>query len=302
MIREQLKSTIQKPSVCVKMALITALFIPSLLEQIDITTTYAESFGDRGNMTVMVLLIHIFNYFAYYMDIFFVGFLLLIPDIVKNEYLERKSIMCCGTRKTAGQCAVIRIVSFTILYVLWFVVLTVVIGGVGLRDFSLEWPKFLQIMQRKIQMQGMYATGVVNLPIGTLEYPTVVVFALMLLRSVLGFIFLGLLAYLVIQLTGKTQWGLGTILILVTVTAFINNWGGIFSYCDASKPKGQQKVYLDVIKGTILPLFTSRRVTDDFMPWMKFGIAAGAVLSVLTALGIILYYRKGNLGDADRDE
>lgn len=301
MIGKQLKATFRKPSVWVKLALVSVLFILSMMEQIDITTAYANSFGNRGNMTVITLIIHTFNYFYFYMDILFIGFILLIPDIVKDPYTEREMLMCCGSRKRAGTYAIVKIICFSVLYVLWFIGLAFVVGSIGLHDFSLTWPHFLEIMQKQIKMQGMYATGVVNLAIGTLEYPTIVVLLLMMLRASLGFIFLGLLALLVTQVTAKTRNGIGIIAVLVGISGYVFLQPSIL-YWDNSRPMGQHIQIINIVKATIAPLFSSCSVADEFMPWMRYALVTSAVLCVITAIGVMAFYRKGDLGDADRDE
>ena len=70
----------------VKMALITVLFIAALIEQVSNTGLYANSFGTQEHMTVILLLIHTFSYSDFYQNIFFSGFIFLIPDIVNNVY------------------------------------------------------------------------------------------------------------------------------------------------------------------------------------------------------------------------
>ena len=79
MLMKQIKIILQKPSLQIKIALITALLIAALIEQIDITTGYISStYMNQGSMTVLVLLMHILSYYDFYQSILFVGFILLI--------------------------------------------------------------------------------------------------------------------------------------------------------------------------------------------------------------------------------
>lgn len=301
MIWKQMAATFRKPGIWFKLLLISVLFVFSMMEQIDITTEYARSFGDCGNMNVITLMIHTFNYFYFYVDILIIGFIFLIPDIVKDEHMERKLLMCQGSRKAAGKYAVLKIICFSILYVLWFVVLAFIIGGIGLRDFSLTWPHFMEIMQRKIKMEGRFATGVINLSIGTLEYPTVVVLFLMMLRAILGFSFLGLLALFVTQVTARTRNGIGILVILEVISAHVYLYPSIY-YWDKSKPEGMHITGIRIVKATIIPLFSSCSVSDAFVPWMRYALVTSTILCVIMAAAVMAYYRKGDLGDADRDE
>ena len=84
-MKNMIYTTVRKPSFMVKMALITVLFIAALIEQVSNTGLYANSFGTQEHMTVILLLIHTFSYSDFYQNIFFIGFIFLIPDIVKED-------------------------------------------------------------------------------------------------------------------------------------------------------------------------------------------------------------------------
>ena len=127
-MKNMIYTTVRKPSFMVKMALITVLFIAALIEQVSNTGLYANSFGTQEHMTVILLLIHTFSYSDFYQNIFFIGFIFLIPDIVKEEYIERSSIMKYSSRNTAGKRAIEKIIFFSILYLAWFAVITMFIG------------------------------------------------------------------------------------------------------------------------------------------------------------------------------
>lgn len=190
-MKNMIYTTVRKPSFMVKMALITVLFIAALIEQVSNTGLYANSFGTQEHMTVILLLIHTFSYSDFYQNIFFIGFIFLIPDIVKEEYIERSSIMKYSSRNTAGKRAIEKIIFFSILYLAWFAVITMFIGGIGTRDFSLTWPRFMEIQQNRIASQGVAASAFINLPDGGTNYPALLVFVLMFLRSSIGMAFWG---------------------------------------------------------------------------------------------------------------
>lgn len=302
-MKNMIYTTVRKPSFMVKMALITVLFIAALIEQVSNTGLYANSFGTQEHMTVILLLIHIFSYSDFYQNIFFIGFIFLIPDIVKEEYIERSSIMKYSSRNAAGKRAIEKIIFFSILYLAWFAVITMFIGGIGTRDFSLTWPRFMEIQQNRIASQGVRASAFINLPDGGTNYPALLVFVLMFLRSSIGMAFLGLLALLVTLVTAKTRNGIGVLVILVSIAYYVTQrMGGAITYWNDAAPVGQKRSYFNITKATIQPLFTACSVQDQFMPWMRYGIIAGILLCVITGAGIMLYYRKGDLGDEDRDE
>ena len=302
-MKNMIYTTVRKPSFMVKMALITVLFIAALIEQVSNTGLYANSFGTQEHMTVILLLIHTFSYSDFYQNIFFIGFIFLIPDIVKEEYIERSSIMKYSSRNTAGKRAIEKIIFFSILYLAWFAVITMFIGGIGTRDFSLTWPRFMEIQQNRIASQGVAASAFINLPDGGTNYPALLVFVLMFLRSSIGMAFLGLLALLVTLVTAKTRNGIGVLVILVSIAYYVTQrMGGAITYWNDAAPVGQKRSYFNITKATIQPLFTACSVQDQFMPWMRYGIIAGILLCVITGAGIMLYYRKGDLGDEDRDE
>ncbi len=125
----------------------------------------------------------------------------------------------------------------------------------------------------------------------------------MFLRSSIGMTFLGLLALLVTLVTAKTRNGIGVLVILVSIAYYVTQrMGGAITYWNDAAPVGQKRSYFNITKATIQPLFTACSVQDQFMPWMRYGIIAGILLCVITGAGIMLYYRKGDLGDEDRDE
>lgn len=208
-----------------------------------------------------------------------------------------------SSRNTAGKRAIEKIIFFSILYLAWFAVITMFIGGIGTRDFSLTWPRFMEIQQNRIASQGVAASAFINLPDGGTNYPALLVFVLMFLRSSIGMTFLGLLALLVTLVTAKTRNGIGVLVILVSIAYYVTQrMGGAITYWNDAAPVGQKRSYFNITKATIQPLFTACSVEDQFMPWMRYGIIAGILLCVITGAGIMLYYRKGDLGDEDRDE
>ena len=270
-MKNMIYTTVRKPSFMVKMALITVLFIAALIEQVSNTGLYANSFGTQEHMTVILLLIHTFSYSDFYQNIFFIGFIFLIPDIVKEEYIERSSIMKYSSRNTAGKRAIEKIIFFSILYLAWFAVITMFIGGIGTRDFSLTWPRFMEIQQNRIASQGVRASAFINLPDGGTNYPALLVFVLMFLRSSIGMTFLGLLALLVTLVTAKTRNGIGVLVILVSIAYYVTQrMGGAITYWNDAAPVGQKRSYFNITKATIQPLFTACSVQDQFMPWMRY--------------------------------
>ena len=301
-MRETIGAVVRKPVFRIKLIAISLLFVVSLIEQV--SNNYIQSSGlQAGRMTVILLLMHTFSYFSFYLSVFFVGYILLIPDIVKDAFIERQTMMRCQSRMRAAMYAIGKIIAFSILYVIWFVMLTILGGGIWFHDFSLAWPKFMDIQQRQLAANGLSTITWINIPVGAGKYPTMLVAGLICLRSTIGFIFLGLLALLVTLVTAKTRNGIGVLVILVSIAYYVTQrMGGAITYWNDAAPAGQKRSYFNITKATIQPLFTACSVQDQFMPWMRYGIIAGILLCVITGAGIMLYYRKGDLGDEDRDE
>lgn len=304
MVRNQISMVLRKPSVRIKFLLVTLLFIPWLMEQVDILVPFADSYGREGEVTVFVMLLHVFNYLYFYVDVLLVGYILLIPDIVRDEYTEKQSVLVSGSRKKAAVTALGRIVCFSLLYVMWFVFLTVVISGVRIHNFSLEWPHFVDIVTKQVSPGSQFDMSLFMLPKGCTGYPVPAALALVLLRSTLGFIFLGMLASLVTLLTKKLKYGVGITVFLLAVTLFLyyQFFGAYLEYYDASRPLTEVLVKVDLIKATLVPFFSFRSIGDDFTYWIRYGILAGLGLSILAGMGIWIYYQKGDLGNADQDE
>ena len=97
-MKNMIYTTVRKPSFMVKMVLITVLFIAALIEQVSNTGLYANSFGTQEHMTVILLLIHTFSYSDFYQNIFFIGFIFLIPDIVKEIFFKKCSREACNRK------------------------------------------------------------------------------------------------------------------------------------------------------------------------------------------------------------
>lgn len=304
MIKNQLAATLRKPAVRIKFLIITLLFIPTLIEQSLIVMTYPSyRLGIEGHATVAIMLLEVFNYLYFYVEVLLLGYILLIPDIVRDEYVEKQSVILCSSRKRAAGTAIARIIGFTVLYVAWFVFLTAVISGIWLRDFSLEWPDFIRVMHKQVPPTNQWME-VIMLPEGCMDYPVLAVLILVLLRSMLGFIFLGLLAGLITLLTKKVKYGVGILIFLVGMTLFIyyDFAAGRIDYYNPSLPLTQARANIDLIKATIVPFFTFRSMTDDFTYWIRYGILSGLILCIITGIGVWLYYQKGDLGNADCDE
>lgn len=304
MVKDQLIATLRKPSVQLKFLLITLLFIPALIEQSENLTTFTNELRCGGQVTVAIMLLHTFNYLYFYVDIFIVGFILLIPDIIRDEYIEKQLIMLNCTRKRAAITALIRIICFCFIYVIWFVILTVIIAGLWFYNFSLEWPHFISIVQRRVSRQTDFYMEFIMLPDNCLDYPVAIAVFLVLLRSTLGFIFLGMIASLFALLTKKIKTGVGVVIFMLVVALFLyyDFDGGFLRYFDGSVPLLNARVTVDLIKWTIVPFFTFRSMTDNFTYWIKYGIFMGLALCLITGAGIWCYYQRGDLGNADQDE
>ena len=215
-MRETIGAVVRKPVFRIKLIAISLLFVVSLIEQV--SNNYIQSSGQQvGRMTVILLLMHTFSYFSFYLSVFFVGYILLIPDIVKDAFIERQTMMRCQSRMRAAKYAIGKIIAFSILYVIWFVMLTILVGGIWFHDFSLAWPKFMDIQQRQLAANGLSTITWINIPVGAGKYPTLLVAGLICLRSTIGFIFLGLLALLVTLITGKTRNGMGIVILLAAI-------------------------------------------------------------------------------------
>lgn len=304
MFRYQIATVLKKPQVQIKLLAITLLMCLNIYDQVRIVSGFAENFGKKEDLTVAVFLCHIFNYLDLYHMVIFVGFLLLIPDIVCEEHMERQFLMLHRNRSSAAATACLRLLTFTALYVLWLVILSVLISGIMLRNFSMEWPHFIKVMMNTYSGQGSgWMMSLIMLPRGALQYSPVMAAVLVVLRTFLGFCFLAELACLVRLLTGKIQNGVLSVAVLIAFEKFMyySLGGGILQYCKADADVSQAKMEIDLIKTTIVPFFTFRSMTDDFTEWLRYGIVAGFVLAAVTAFGIVWYYRKGDLGDADRD-
>lgn len=153
-MRETIGAVVRKPVFRIKLIAISLLFVVSLIEQV--SNNYIQSSGQQvGRMTVILLLMHTFSYFSFYLSVFFVGYILLIPDIVKDAFIERQTMMRCQSRMRAAKYAIGKIIAFSILYVIWFVMLTILVGGIWFHDFSLAWPKFMDIQQRQLAANGL---------------------------------------------------------------------------------------------------------------------------------------------------
>lgn len=59
----------------------------------------------------------------------------MIPDIVKDAFIERQTMMRCQSCMRAAKYAIGKIIAFSILYVIWFVMLTILVGGSGFMTF-----------------------------------------------------------------------------------------------------------------------------------------------------------------------
>lgn len=133
-MRETIGAVVRKPVFRIKLIAISLLFVVSLIEQV--SNNYIQSSGQQvGRMTVILLLMHTFSYFSFYLSVFFVGYILLIPDIVKDAFIERQTMMRCQSRMRAAKYAIGKIIAFSILYVIWFVMLTILVGGSGSMTF-----------------------------------------------------------------------------------------------------------------------------------------------------------------------
>ena len=96
---------------------------------------------------------------------------------------------------------------------------------------------------------------------------------------------------------------MGIVILLAAVAGYVKLYmNDVFTYWNSAHPIGSKRSHIRISKATITPLFTTCLRTDEFMPWMRYGIIAGILLCVITGTGIMLYYRKGDLGDEDRDE
>lgn len=302
--KNQFVILIKKPHVLIKLFFITILAMLNIYDQVYLLKGFAKSFGGNNELSVIICLCHIFNYLDFYHMVIFVGFLLLIPDIICEEYMEKQFIMGHKNRLSAACAMIVRLFTFTAAYVLWLVFLTIFISGIVLHNFSLEWPHFIKVMMNTYCGQNNeFVMSLIMLPKGALQYSSLVVVILVIIRTFLGFFFLAELASLIRLITGKIRNGILIIAVLIAYEKFIyySLGGGILQYCKFGENIYLSKVEIDLIKTTIVPFFTFRSMTDDFTMWTRYGIIMGVVCVIISAFAIIRHYKKGDLGDADRD-
>ena len=74
-MRETIGAVVRKPVFRIKLIAISLLFVVSLIEQV--SNNYIQSSGQQvGRMTVILLLMHTFSYFSFYLSVFFVGYII----------------------------------------------------------------------------------------------------------------------------------------------------------------------------------------------------------------------------------
>jgi hypothetical protein len=286
------------------MAAISLLFLLNIVDQLQLLSYFTEDMGEKGTLTVAVFLCHIFNYLDFYQMVLWVGFILLVPDIVHEEYMERQYLMRNRNRMQAAGGTWLCLTIFSVLYVLWFVILTIIVAGIQLRNFSWEWPHFIKVLCQQYSTSDTMCMSLIMLPKGALEYPSFIVVGMILLRTSLGFLFLAEVACLVRLISGKIQYGIMCVVVMIEYAGFLyyEFYYGIINYWKPGQSLyGDNRTRIDLIKTTIVPFFTFRSMTDDFTEWICYGILMGLALVLVTGIGIVCYYKKGDLGDADRD-
>lgn len=71
-MRETIGAVVRKPVFRIKLIAISLLFVVSLIEQV--SNNYIQSSGQQvGRMTVILLLMHTFSYFSFYLSVFFMS-------------------------------------------------------------------------------------------------------------------------------------------------------------------------------------------------------------------------------------
>ncbi len=297
MLKYQMGIILAKPAVRVKLAIITVLFALSVWVQAPTNAGFAEALGG-GGISVAVSTLSLFNYWDFFFRVPLFGFIILLPDIAEDSYMVRHMAMANGRRGRAAGAAVMRIGAATLLYVLWLLLVTVAVSAVLLRDFSAGWPGFFKTMY------GTLDQSLFMIPKSATEaFSPLAVLVLVVVRTTLGFMFLAMLAGLVTLATGKSSYAVCLVAVLVLVAMFLNMsaWmpQGTYNMWD-TETMAWKSVNLGRFL-SVFPLFSFQRLDDNFVSWVSWAIVAGAALTAAMAVGIRIYYGKGDLGDADSD-
>ena len=298
MIWKQLKYTMRKPEVIAKMLMVSVLFLLGLREQLDLLDGFCANLNGAGQMNTGTFLIHAFNYFDFYLNLLLIGLVMLVPDFAQEEFLTAHITMRNKSRFRAGLSLLGKVMLYMFIYMMWFVMLAVLLSGILLQNFSAQWPEFLPRIYMGLDLSpNAPSMSLIMIPKSALSLPMPAVLLLVLLRSYLGFVVLAWIACFVILISGNSGHGIACLLFLLSFTAFIyyTNIGRISYYVQMATH------HINLLPFTVFPFFTFRGLGVDFVSSIRSALTYEAVCLLLLGIGILLYYRKGDLGDANRN-
>lgn len=271
---------IKSPSFLIKLCLISALFICAINIELGTVINYSKRLIGENKINGLVFIDHIFSYFEMYAEYFLIGMIIFIPDILNEPYLTDITYIKNDNRFRLCMNTIKLIAIYTLLFMLWFILLTIIFSFFRINLFSFSWPQ--DLMDSVFQSTGGQQ-ALISIPYSATKYPLILSSLLIFVKVFIGFFLVSLAAFYISFKKQNVSYGIGLAVILYVASdlLFWNNSTVLDIFNDQARIL---KLDTFAYKYSLCTFFTFESLKVDFMGRILHAYILGIVLSVILIL------------------
>lgn len=252
---------LKNPSFRIKMIFVTILFIYSINTEISVLNGFSIGLVGENQINALLFSTHIFSYFAIYADYLLVGLILIIPDILEEPYLTHHFYQHNKNRKKLFKHTILLILSYIMIYLFWFVIITFLVFFLRNGFTSLDWPRELMYKIRTGDFPFL-----VHIPGDAVSIPLPLVFLIILVKVTLGFLVLCLASFYIAFKKNNMGYGIVLAIVAYFISDLLYFYGDVIPWHIAIINGKNVTFSFIVNKFTLATFFTYEKVNEQFIP------------------------------------
>lgn len=285
-----LKRKLYNPAFQIKIALISILFIFAINIELGVDKGYSISLIGKNDLNFMLFSSHIFSYFDIYFKYFLIGLIVLIPDIIEENYLTHQIYIKNRGRKTLFINTIIMIGICIAFFIAWFLILTLIFSMFRIRFFDFTWPS--DLMNAIYAKSGINEMELMSIPESASQMPIFIVFFLTLLKTFIGFFIIALAAFYISFKKNNVVTGMEFCVGLYIISHLLFYSGPIYIFKDTSKYINLKSIETSY---GLSSFFTYRDLSANFMQNAVHAFIYGAIIIVILLLLIFREFKRKDL-------
>lgn len=276
-LKAMILNKVKAPSFLIKMGLISILFIFAINIEMGVVISYSEEITGKNEINVLLFIAHIFSYFEMYSKYFLIGLIILIPDILHEPYLTETLYLKNRDRWRLFKNTISIITIYILLFILWFIVLTIVFSLFRLRIFDISWPQNLMDEILKLSNNDM---ALINIPHSATAYPLIISLILIIIKVFLGFFVISLAAFYISFKKQNVGYGIALAVILYVISDLLFYYGNI-KWNLFNNLEHTFKLDTIAYKYSLCTFFVFENIEIDFIDKIIHSYIYGIILSII---------------------